>query len=58
MLDPLFINQEAGYWPYKFAIHDLGAFPNATGYNNKEVGVEQQPLEESGESLNPEVVYL
>jgi len=31
MLDPLFINQEAGYWPKKEAIHDLGIFPNATG---------------------------
>lgn len=35
MLDPLFINQEAGYWPYQFSIHDLGSsFPNATGHND------------------------
>jgi hypothetical protein len=32
LLDPLFINQEAGNWPNKYAIHDIGAaFPNATG---------------------------
>jgi len=24
MLEPLFINQEAGNWPYSFSIHDLG----------------------------------
>lgn len=34
ILDPLFIHQEAGYWPYQFSIHDLGAlFPNATGHH-------------------------
>lgn len=31
LLDPLFINQEAGFWPFAFSIHDLGFFPNATG---------------------------
>lgn len=32
LLDPLFINQEAGNWPNSYAIHDIGAaFPNATG---------------------------
>jgi hypothetical protein len=35
LLDPLFINQEAGNWPNKYAIHDIGAaFPNATGTLN------------------------
>lgn len=34
LLDPLLINQEAGYWPYEFSIHDLGTFPNATGKSN------------------------
>jgi len=24
MLEPLFINQEAGFWPFAFSIHDLG----------------------------------
>jgi len=35
LLDPLFINQEAGNWPKKYSIHDIGAaFPNATGTLN------------------------
>jgi Domain of unknown function (DUF4965)/Domain of unknown function (DUF5127) len=47
LLEPLFINQEAGNWPEAFSIHDLGgAYPNATGHND---GVdEKQPLEECG----------
>ena len=55
MLDPLFINQEAGYWPYAFSIHDLGYFPNATGYNN---GLdEMQPLEECGNMIIMTLAY-
>ena len=56
MLDPLFINQEAGYWPYQFSIHDLGsAFPNATGHNDG--NAEQQPLEECGNMLIMTLAY-
>jgi hypothetical protein len=46
LLEPLFINQEAGNWPYAFSIHDLGNhYPNATGHND---GMdEMQPLEVS-----------
>lgn len=56
MLDPLFINQEAGYWPYQFSIHDLGnSFPNATGHND---GVdEMQPLEECGNMIIMTLAY-
>ncbi|KAF2167094.1 hypothetical protein M409DRAFT_54300 [Zasmidium cellare ATCC 36951] len=57
LLDPLFINQEAGYWPYAFSIHDLGHFPNATGYNNLQVNVEQQPVEECGNMLIMALAY-
>ena len=57
MLDPLFINQEAGYWPYQFSIHDLGTFPNATGHNNLLVPVEQQPLEECGNMMIMALAY-
>ena len=47
LLEPLFINQEAGYWPFAFSIHDLGThYPNATGHNDG--NAEQQPLEECG----------
>jgi len=46
MLDPLFINQEAGYWPYMFSIHDLGSsFPNATGHNDGNGMIESHSLD-------------
>lgn len=56
MLEPLFINQEAGYWPYMYSIHDLGdSYPNATGHND---GVdEMQPLEECGNMLIMSLAY-
>lgn len=32
LLEPLYINQEAGNWPYAYSIHDIGNhYPNATG---------------------------
>ncbi|KAH9841230.1 DUF1793-domain-containing protein [Teratosphaeria destructans] len=56
MLNPLFINQEAGYWPYMYSIHDLGAnFPNATGHNDG--NDEQQPLEECGDMIIMTLAY-
>lgn len=56
MLDPLFINQEAGHWPYAFSIHDLGSgFPNATGHDNGDA--EQQPLEECGNMIIMALAY-
>ena len=46
-LEPLFINQQAGEWPQKYAIHDIGShYPNATGHNDG--NAEAQPLEECG----------
>lgn len=49
LLEPLFINQEAGNWPRSYAIHDLGVFPNATGHNDG--NAEEQPLEECGNMI-------
>jgi hypothetical protein len=49
LLEPLFINQEAGNWPAAYAIHDLGVFPNATGHNGG--NAENQPLEECGNMI-------
>lgn len=49
LLEPLFINQEAGNWPNAYAIHDLGVFPNATGHNDG--NAEEQPLEEAGNMI-------
>ena len=56
LLDPLFINQEAGQWPNMFSIHDLGAhYPNATGHSDG--NDEMQPLEECGNMLIMTLVY-
>ena len=56
ILDPLLINQEAGYWPYQFSIHDLGShFPNATGHNDG--NAEVQPLEECGNMIIMTLAY-
>ncbi|KAL1998449.1 hypothetical protein VTN02DRAFT_6160 [Thermoascus thermophilus] len=45
LLDPLFENQEAGRYPNRYAMHDLGAhFPNATGHPDGRD--ERMPLEE------------
>src|SRR5277367_5123072 len=35
LLEPLFWHQEAGLYPNKYSIHDLGSsFPNATGHSD------------------------
>jgi hypothetical protein len=44
MLDPLFENQESGQFPRDFSMHDLGTYPNATGWHN--FNDEKQPVEE------------
>ncbi|KAI9694468.1 MAG: hypothetical protein M1822_000084 [Bathelium mastoideum] len=49
-LEPLYQNQESGFYPNGYSMHDLGsAFPNATGH--VEGNDEYQPLEESGNML-------
>lgn len=56
MLDPLFINQEAGNWPFQYSIHDVGAhYPNATGHSDG--NAEAQPLEESGNMIIMTLAY-
>lgn len=56
LLDPLFINQEAGNWPNSYAIHDIGSnFPNATGHSDG--NAEDQPLEECGNMLIMTLAY-
>ncbi|KAF2152142.1 glutaminase GtaA [Myriangium duriaei CBS 260.36] len=56
LLDPLFINQEAGNWPFAFSIHDIGShYPNATGHNDG--NAEQQPLEECGNMIIMALAY-
>lgn len=56
LLDPLFINQEAGKYPNQYSIHDLGAhFPNATGHPDGKD--EPMPLEECGNMLIMTLAY-
>ncbi|PSK33961.1 transketolase [Elsinoe australis] len=56
LLEPLFINQEAGRWPFAFAIHDIGShYPNATGHSDG--NAEQQPLEECGNMIIMSLAY-
>ena len=56
LLDPLFENQEAGQYPHKYSMHDLGShYPNATGHPDG--NDEQQPLEECGNMLIMALAY-
>ena len=46
-LEPLYQNQEGGFYPNEYSMHDLGThFPNATGH--VEGDDEYMPVEESG----------
>ena len=55
LLDPLFENQESGDYPNTYSMHDMGAYPNATGYPSG--NDEQQPLEECGNMLIMTLAY-
>jgi len=56
MLDPLFINQEAGLYPNTYSMHDLGShYPNATGHSDGKD--EYMPLEECGNMLIMTLAY-
>ncbi|OCK77996.1 DUF1793-domain-containing protein [Lepidopterella palustris CBS 459.81] len=49
-LNPLFQNQESGFYPNGYSMHDLGSsFPNATGH--VEGNDEYMPVEESGNMI-------
>lgn len=49
-LEPLFQNQEGGFYPNGYSMHDIGShFPNATGH--VEGDDEYMPVEESGNMI-------
>ncbi|KAL8668741.1 MAG: hypothetical protein Q9168_006637, partial [Polycauliona sp. 1 TL-2023] len=49
-LEPLFQNQEGGFYPNDYSMHDLGShYPNATGH--VEGDDEYMPVEESGNMI-------
>lgn len=57
LLEPHFENQEAGHYPNKWAIHDLGThYPNATGHADG--NDEHMPLEECGNNLIMLLAYI
>lgn len=55
LLDPLFENQESGNYPNTYSMHDMGTYPNATGYPSG--NDEKQPLEECGNMLIMTLAY-
>jgi hypothetical protein len=56
ILEPHFETQEAGLYPNKWAIHDLGThYPNATGHTDG--NDEHMPLEESGNNIIMVLAY-
>ncbi|KAH8839872.1 hypothetical protein MCOR27_003049 [Pyricularia oryzae] len=55
LLDPLFENQESGHYPNRWAIHDLGTFPNAIGHPRGDD--EKMPLEECGNMIIMALAY-
>ena len=56
LLEPLFQYQEVGNYPNRYSIHDLGIYPNATGY--PEGNDEYMPLEECGNMLIMALAYV
>lgn len=56
VLEPLYENQEAGKYPNKWAMHDMGSsYPNATGHDDG--NDEKMPLEECGNMLIMTLAY-
>ena len=55
-LEPLYENQESGFYPNFYSMHDLGThFPNATGH--VEGNDEYMPVEESGNMIIMSYAY-
>lgn len=58
LLEPVYLVQQNGLWPEKFAIHDIGEhYPNATGHKSDD-GVENLPIEECGDMLILTLAYV
>lgn len=55
-MEPLYQNQEGGFYPNEYSMHDLGShFPNATGH--VEGNDEYMPVEESGNMILMSYAY-
>jgi hypothetical protein len=55
LLRPIFAYASSGQWTERFAPHDLGLYPNASGYRHTHT--EQMPVEESGNMLIMAAAY-
>lgn len=55
LLKPLYENQESGHYPNTYSMHDLGLFPNATGYPAG--NDEEMPVEECGNMIIMSLAY-
>lgn len=55
VLKPLYENQESGHYPNAYSMHDLGQFPNATGYPAG--NDEEMPVEECGNMIIMTLAY-
>ncbi|KAL8727437.1 MAG: hypothetical protein Q9181_005714 [Wetmoreana brouardii] len=56
VLEPLYQNQEGGFYPNEYSMHDLGShFPNATGHVAGDD--EYMPVEESGNMILMSYAY-
>ena len=53
---PLYIYQEGGSYPNTWAVHDLGAYPQALGYPKG--NDEEMPLEECGNMIIMTLAYV
>ncbi|GAA5904751.1 uncharacterized protein JCM6883_003893 [Sporobolomyces salmoneus] len=49
LLEPLLVYTHSGLYPNRYPVHDLGTYPNATGYNGG--NDEPMPVEEAGNML-------
>ncbi|KAM0751572.1 glutaminase GtaA [Meredithblackwellia eburnea MCA 4105] len=49
LLEPLMLYSVSGLYPNRWTVHDLGTYPNATGYNGG--NDEPMPVEEAGNML-------
>ncbi|GAA6059794.1 hypothetical protein JCM10212_003689 [Sporobolomyces blumeae] len=49
LLEPLLVYTHSGMYPNRWPVHDLGTYPNATGYNGG--NDEPMPVEEAGNML-------
>lgn len=55
LLEPIFKYSESGLYPNRWAVHDLGRYPNATGHNDGQD--EPMPVEEAGNLLIMTLAY-